>query len=107
MVIDKINVKKKRADIDAIHNFFVQAERFCNSTSCTDILIKKNTSQGNESYHKISIDEASPQPLLHSIRTPTKENFNKTSEAESGTKANFIYNNIYIKNDVFDAFYED
>ena len=37
----KNNVKKKRADIDAIHNFLVQAERFCNSTSWTEISDKE------------------------------------------------------------------
>ena len=26
---------------------------------------------------------------------------------ESGTQINFIHNNIYVKNDVFEAFYED
>ena len=26
---------------------------------------------------------------------------------ESGTQTNFIHNNIYVKNDVFEAFYED
>ena len=44
-------------------------------------MVKKNTSQGNESYHK--------------------------TEVESGTQTNFIYNNIYVKNDLFEAFYED
>ena len=44
---------------------------------------------------------------LDTIRTPTKENFNKTSEVESGTQKNFIHNNIYIKNDVFECFYKD
>ena len=57
-------------------------------------MIKKKTPQGYESYHKI--------PL------PTKGNFNKTSEeVESGTQTDFIFNNIYVQNDVFDAFYED
>ena len=32
---------------------------------------------------------------------------NKTSEVESGTQTDFIHNNIYVKNDVFGAFYED
>ena len=44
---------------------------------------------------------------LDTIRTPTKENFNKTSEVESRTQTYLIYNNIYVKNDVFEAFYED
>ena len=48
-----------------------------------------------------------PQPPRHSVRTPAKENFNKTSEVESGTQTNFIHNNIYVKNDAFEAFYED
>ena len=44
-------------------------------------MIKKNTSQGNKSYHK--------------------------TEVEPGTQTNFIHNNIYVKNDVFEAFYKD
>ena len=71
------------------------------------VLIKKNTSQGNESYHKTPTEEDLPQPPRYSVRTPTKENFNKTSEVESGTQINFIHNNIYVKNDVFEAFYGD
>ena len=70
-------------------------------------MIKKNTSQANESYHKTPTEEDLPQPPQHSIRTPTKENFNKTSKVETGTQTNFIHNNIYVKNDVFEAFYED
>ena len=71
------------------------------------VLIKKNTSQGNESYHKTPTEEDLPQPPRYSVRIPTKENFNKTSEVESGTQINFIHNNIYVKNDVFEAFYGD
>ena len=76
-------------------------------------MIEKNTcqgnesSQGNESYHKTPTEEDLPQPLWHFVRTPTKVNFNKTSEVETGTQTNFIHNNIYVKNDVFEAFYED
>ena len=66
-------------------------------------MIKKNSSQGNDSYHKTPTEEDLPQPPRHSARTHTKENFNKTSEVESGTQANFIHN-IYVKNDVFEAF---
>ena len=40
---------------------------------------------------------------LDTIRTPTKENFNKTSEVESGTQTNLIHNNICVKNNVFDV----
>ena len=40
------------------------------------------------------------------MRTPTKEIFNKTSEVEYGAQTTFIHNNIYVKNDVFEAFYE-
>ena len=70
-------------------------------------MIKKNASQGNESDHKAPTEEDLPQPPRHSIRTPTKKNFNKTSEVEAGTQTNFIHSNIYVKNDVFEAFYED
>ena len=117
MAIDKTKGKKKRADIDAIHNFIVQADAtnidkntikdFVTQLVAQKLLIKKNTSQGNESYHKTPTEEDLPQPPRHSIRTPTKENFNKTSEVESGIQTNFIHNNIYVKNDVFEAFYKD
>ena len=75
-------------------------------------MIKKKTPHGYESYHKISSGKDTlkppPQPPGYSIRTPTKENFNKTSEeAEPGTQTDFVFNNMYVKNDVFDAFYED
>ena len=46
-------------------------------------------------------------PPRHSIRTPPKENFNKTPEVKPGTQTDFIDNNIYVKNDVFEVFYED
>ena len=75
-------------------------------------MIKKKTPHGYESYHKISSGKDTPkpprQPPGYSVRTPTKENFNKTSEeVESGTQTDFVFNNMYVKNDVFDAFYED
>ena len=70
-------------------------------------MIKKSTSQGNESYHKKSTEEDLPQPPRHSIRTPPKENFNKTPEVKPGTQTDFIDNNIYVKNDIFEVFYED
>ena len=57
-------------------------------------MIKKITSEGNESYHKTSTKEDLPQPPRHSVRTPTKNNFNKTSDVESRTQADFIYINI-------------
>ena len=114
MTIDKIKGRKKRADIDAIHNFVVQADATnINETTIKDfvtqlvaqkVLIKKNTSQGNESYHKTPTEEDLPQPPRHSIRTTTKENFNKTSEVESGLQTNFIHNNIFVKNDVLKLF---
>ena len=117
MAIDKIKEKKKRADIDAILNFIAQADAtnidkntikdFVTQLVAQKLLIKKNTSQGNESYHKTPTEEDLLQPPRHSIRTPTKENFNKTSEVESETQTNFIHNNIYVKNDVCDAFYEN
>ena len=70
-------------------------------------MIKKNTSQGSESYHKTSTEEDLPQPPRHSIRTPTKQNFNETSEEESVTQTNFTHNNICVNNEVFEAFYEN
>ena len=110
MAIDKIKEKKKRADIDAILNFIAQADAtnidkntikdFVTQLVAQKLLIKKNTSQGNESYHKTPTEEDLPQPPRHSIRTTTKENFNKTSEVESGLQTNFIHNNIFVKNDV-------
>ena len=132
--IDKINGKRKRADIDAIQNFIVQSNAtnidkntikdFIVQSNTTNIdkntikdfvtelvaqklLIKKNTSQANESYHKTPTEVDLPQSPRHSIRTPTKKNFNKTSEVETRTLTNFIHSNIYIKNDVFEVFYED
>ena len=116
MAIDKIKGKKKRADIDAIHNFIVQADAtdidkntikdFVTQLVAQKSPIKKNTSQGNYN-HKTRTEEDLSQPPRNSIRTPTKENFNKTSEVESGTETNFIHNNIYVKNDIFEAFYKD
>ena len=117
MAIIQIKGKEKCADIDAVYNFIVQADAtnidkntikdFITQLAAQKVLIKKNISQGNESYHKTPTEEDLPQPPRHSIRTPTKENFNKTSEVESGTRTNFIHNNIYVKNDDFEAFYED
>ena len=114
MAIDKIKEKKKRADIDAILNFIAQADAtnidkntikdFVTQLVAQKLLIKKNTSQGNESYHKTPTEEEIPQPPRHSIRTTTKENFNKTSEVESGLQTNFIHNNIFVKNDVLKLF---
>ena len=114
MAVDKIKEKKKRADIDAILNFIAQADAtnidkntikdFVTQLVAQKLLIKKNTSQGNESYHKTPTEEEIPQPPRHSIRTTTKENFNKTSEVESGLQTNFIHNNIFVKNDVLKLF---
>ena len=114
MAIDKIKEKKKRADIDAILNFIAQADAtnidkntikdFVTQLVAQKLLIKKNRSQGNESYHKTPTEEDLPQPPRHSIRTTTKENFNKTSEVESGLQTNFIHNNIFVKNDVLKLF---
>ena len=82
MVIDKIKGKKKRADIDTSHNFIVQADAtnidkntikdFLTQLVAQKLEIKKNTSQGNESYHKTPIEEDLLQPPHHSIRAPTK-----------------------------------
>ena len=117
MAIDKIKEKKKRADIDTIHNFIVQADPtnidkntikdFVTQLVAQRLLLRRNTSQGNESCHKTPTVEDLRQPPQHSIRTPIKENSNKTSEVESGTQTNFIHDNIYVKNDVLEAFYED
>ena len=95
MAIDKIKGKKKREDIDAIHNFIVQADAtnidkntikdFITQLAAQKVLIKKNISQDNESYHKTPTEEDLTQLLRHSLRTPIKENFNKTSEVESWT----------------------
>ena len=95
MAIDKIKGKKKREDIDAIHNFIVQADAtnidkntikdFITQLAAQKVLIKKNISQGNESYHKTPTEEDLTQLPRHSLRTPIKENFNKTSEVESWT----------------------
>ena len=95
MATDKIQAKKKRADIDAIHNFIVQADAtnidkntikdFITQLAAQKVLIKKNISQGNESYHKTPTEEDLTQLPRHSLRTPIKENFNKTSEVESWT----------------------
>ena len=84
MVIDKIKGKKKRADVNAIHNFIVQVDAtnidkntikdFVTQLVAQKLLIKKNTSQGNESYHKTPTEEDLPQPPRHSERAPTKEN---------------------------------
>ena len=114
MAVDKIKEKKKRADIDAILNFIAQADAtnidkntikdFVTQLVAQKLLIKKNTSQGNESYHKTPTEEEIPQLPRHSIRTTTKENFNKTSEVESGLQTNFIHNNIFVKNDVLKLF---
>ena len=117
MAIIKIKGKEKCADIDAVYNFIVQADAtnidkntikdFVIQLVAQKLVIKKNTSHGNESYRKTPTEEDLPQPPRHSITTPTKENYNKTSEVESRTQTNFIQINIYFKNDVFEAFYED
>ena len=116
MAIDKMKGKKKRADIDATYHYIVQPgvaninkstiKDFVTQLVAQKLVMKKNTSQGNESYHKTSTDEDLLQPPRHSIRTPAKEDFYKT-EVESGTQIDFIYNKIYVKSDVFDVFYKD
>ena len=92
MAIDKIK-EIKPVDMDAIHNFIVQTDAthidkntikdFVTPIVAQKLVIKKNTSQGNESYHKTSSEEDLPQPPRHSTRTLTKENFNERSEGES------------------------
>ena len=96
MAIDKTKGKKKRADINIIHNSIVQTDTtninkntikdFLNQLVPQKLVIKKNTSQGNESYHKTLTDEDLSLPLRHYIRIPTKENFNKTLEVESSSR---------------------
>ena len=66
MTIDKIKEKKKGADIDATHNFIVQADAantdkntikdFTTQLVIQKSVAKENTSQGNKSYHKTSTD---------------------------------------------------
>ena len=117
MVIDKIKGKKKREDIDAIHNFIVQADAtnidkntiqdFVTQLVAEKLVIKKNTFQGNESYQKTPAEEDLSEPPRHSIRTPTKENLNKSSEVESRTQINLIHNNVNVKNYIFEVFYKD
>ena len=117
MATDKIQGKKKRADIDAIHNFIVQADAtnidkntiqdFVTQLVAEKLVIKKNTFQGNESYQKTPTEEDLSEPPRHSIRTPTKENLNKSSEVESRTQINLIHNNVNVKNYIFEVFYKD
>ena len=117
MAIDKIKGKKKREDIDAIHNFIVQADAtnidkntiqdFVTQLVAEKLVIKKNTFQGNESYQKTPMEEDLSEPPRHSIRTPTKENLNKSSEVESRTQINLIHNNVNVKNYIFEVFYKD
>ena len=62
MAINKIKGKKKRADINTTHNVIVQADAtiidknaikdFATQLVAQKLVIKKNTSQGNESYLK-------------------------------------------------------
>ena len=66
--------------------------------------MKKNMSLGNESCHEILTDKDLPQPSRHSIGIPAQENFNKTLEVECAAQTDSTYNNIYVENDVFDAF---
>ena len=57
--------KKKPADMDAFHNFIVQADARNIGTQLVaqKLVIKKNTSQGNESYDKTSTNEDLHQKL--------------------------------------------
>ena len=99
MAIDKITGRKKRADIDAIYNFIVQVDATNIDKNTIDDFVrfcKKNTSEGNESYDKTPTEEDLPQLPQHSIRAPTKENFNKTSKVKPETQTNLIHNNIYV-----------
>ena len=95
-----VQIDAKNIDKNTIKDFVTQLV-------AQKLVIKKNTSQGNESYHKTSTEEDLPQPPRHSIRTLTKQNFNETSEEESVTQTNFTHNNICVNNEVFEAFYEN
>ena len=65
--------KKNPADMDAFHNFIVQADAryigkstikyFVTQLVAQKLVIKKNTSQGNESYDKTSTNEDLHQKL--------------------------------------------
>ena len=72
MAIDKSKGKKKRADIDSIHDFITQTEAinidknnikdFVTKLIAQKLVIKKKTPHGYESYHKISSGKDTPKP---------------------------------------------
>ena len=97
LTIDNFIIQADATNIDknAIKNFVTQLV-------AQELVIKKTTSQGNESYHKTT-EKDLLQPPKHCTRTPTKTNFNKTSEVESETQTDFIYN-IYVKNEFLKLF---
>ena len=69
------------------------------------LITKKQTTQGYESHHNLSAELHSPYPPGYSIQTPTKDNPIETSER--GIQTELFHNNLYVKNNVFDAFYDD
>ena len=113
--IDNIKGKKKRADVDSIYNLISRTEPTnINKKSIGDFLAKlieeklitkKQTTQDYESHHNLSAELHSSYPPRYSIQTPTKDNPIETSER--GIQTELFHNNLYVKNNVFDAFYDD
>ena len=113
--IGNIKGKKKCADVDSVYNLISRTEPTnINKKSIRDFLTKlieeklitkKQTTQGYESYHNLSAELHTPYPPRYSIQTPTKDNPIETSEC--GIQTELFHNNLYVKNDVFDAFYDD
>ena len=64
MVIDKIEGKKKRADIDAIHNFIVQAD----ATNIDKNTIKGFVIQQKLVAQKLVIQKTRPKVMNHIIK---------------------------------------
>ena len=53
----------------------------------------------------MSAELHTPYPPRYSIQAPTKDNPVETSEC--GIHTELFHNNLYVKNDVFDTFYDD
>ena len=112
--IDNIKGKKKHADVDSVHNLISRTEPtnidkksirdFLAKLTEEKLIIKKQTTQGYESYN-LSAELHTPCPPQYSIQTPTKDNPIETSEC--GIQTELFHNNLHVKNDVFDAFYDD
>ena len=93
MTIDKTKKRKKSADIvvhivqgDATNIDKNTIEDFVIRLVAQKVVIKKNTPQGNESYHKTSTDEYLTQPPRYSIRTHTTENLIKYQKWNPGPR---------------------